>query len=180
MNRGLVDYFRRNVFAGERGLRVAEVACGSGYASHFIAQLPEVALSVAADLNLDDHRQARIVNFRAAFVRMDLFRPALLAGSLDLVWNSSSIEELEEPDIAVRAMAGLVKPGGCVFVGVPNRGGWARLLRVLPGARAWLGRVYTRGELGQLLEAAGLVVERKTSYLLGTFIGMLARKPAAK
>lgn len=178
MNQRLVEYFSRRVFAGRRELRVAEVACGSGYASHLIAQRAEVRLSVAADLNREDNRQANIHNFQAAFVLMDLFQPALQAGCMDLVWNSSSIEELDRPEEAIKSMAWLAKPGGWVFVGVPNRGGIAGLLHSLPGARAraWLGRVYSHTELHQLLETAGLRVEDKTTYLFGTFIGALARK----
>jgi len=179
MNRGLVEFLRQHVFVGERGLRVAEVACGSGFASHLIAQQPEVSLSIAADLNLEDHRQAHIVDFQAAFVLMDIFHPAALAGSMDLVWNSSSIEEIDRPEEAIRAMAWLAKPGGWVFVGVPNRRGLAGFLRRMGNARTrvWLGRVYSHAELGQLLEIAGLTVEHRATYLFGIFIGALARKP---
>lgn len=179
MNRSLVEFLRQQVFVGGRGLRVAEVACGSGYAAHLIAQQPEVALSLAADLNREDNRQANISNFRAAFVLMDLFRPAAQAGSMDLVWNSSSIEEIDRPQQAIQAMAWMAKPGGWVFVGVPNRRGPAGFLRLWPNARtrAWLGRVYSHAELRQLLESAGLHVEHETTYLFSTFIGALARKP---
>ncbi len=178
MNRGLVEFFRQRVFVGASRLRVAEVACGSGYAAHLIAQQPEIALSLAADLNREDYRQANIPNFRAAFVLMDLFRPAAQAGSMDLVWNSSSIEEIDRPQEAIKAMAWLAKPGGWVFVGVPHRRGLAGFLRLLPNARtrAWLGRVYSHAELRQLLESAGLHVEHETTYLFSTFIGALARK----
>ncbi len=179
MNRGLVELFQKHVFAGRRDLRVAEVACGSGFAAHLIAQQPEVSLSIAADLNLEDHRQARIVDFQAAFVLMDIFHPGALAGSMDLVWNSSSVEELDSPEEAIRAMAWLAKPGGLVFVGVPNRRGLVGFLRRIgsAGARVWLGRVYNHTELGRLLESAELQVEHENTYLFGVFVGALARKP---
>lgn len=180
MNRGLLAFFRRRVFAGRNRLRVAELACGSGYASHLIAQRPEVDLSIAADLNLEDYRQAALPQFRAAFVLMDLFKPALAPASMDLVWNSSSIEEIDRPLEAVHSMAHLVRRGGWVFVGVPWRYGPAGWLRLLSGSRsrAWLGRLYRRAELRDLMEQAGLEVEHETRYLIGTFIGVLARRPA--
>lgn len=179
MNQRLVSFFRQTVFAGHRGLRVAEVACGSGLAAHLLAQHDEVALSVAADLNLEDFRQAAVPDFRAAFVLADIFRPAFQSASMDLVWNSSSIEEIERPQDAVGAMAWLVRPGGFVFVGVPHRYGPAGLLGLLPSRRyrTWLGRNYTRAELRALLNACGLEVEHEINYMLGTFIGALARKP---
>lgn len=178
MNRRLVTFFRRTVFDGQKDIRVAEVACGSGYAAHLLAHEENVALSIAADLNLDDYRQADVAGYRAAFVLMDMFKPALKANSVDLVWNSSSIEEIDHPEEAVAAMAWLAKPGGRVFVGVPNKYGPAGWLRLLPNrrTRAWLGRVYNKAELKRLLGTAGLVVEAEMTYLGGVFIGMLGRK----
>jgi SAM-dependent methyltransferase len=178
MNRELVSFFQREVFAGRKDLRIAEVACGSGFAAHLLAQQNEVSLSVAADLNQEDFQQANIPDFQATFVLMDLFRPGAKRGSMDLVWNSSSVEELDEPEKAVRAMAWLAKAGGLVFVGVPHTSGPAGWLRLLPSrrTRSWLGRVYSRSALRQLLIASGLTVKKETSYLFGTFIGVLAQK----
>ncbi len=178
MNRELVSFFQREVFAGRTHLRIAEVACGSGFAAHLLAKQNGVSLSLAADLNQEDFRQANIPDFRASFLLMDLFRPSARAGSMDLVWNSSSVEELEEPEKAVRSMAWLAKVGGLVFVGVPSRTGAAGWLRLLPSRRAklWLGRVYSRADLRLLLTVAGLTVKKETTYLFGTFIGVLAQK----
>lgn len=179
MNRGLVGFLVRHALQGRKGQRLAEVACGSGFAAHLLASQPEVALSIAADLNLEDYRQANIPGFRAAFLLTDLFQPSIQPNSLDLVWNSSSIEEIDRPQEAVASMASLAKPGGLVFVGVPSRYGMAGLLRLLPSARtrAWLGRVYSTAELSALLAGAGLRPLRSTRYLFGTFVGVLAQKP---
>lgn len=178
MNRGLVNFFRQALIAGGDNLRIAEVACGSGYASHVLAQEATVSLSVAADVSLEDFKQARIEHYRASFVRMDLFNPALRQGSLDLVWNSSSIEEIDRPQEAVAAMAWLARAGGWVFVGVPHRFGLPGWLHLLPSkrTRAWLGHPYTRNELRALLSSAGLEVRREITYFFGAFIGSLAQK----
>lgn len=177
MNRELISFITRNVIQGRHDLRLAEVACGSGFGAHLLASRPEVALSIAADLNLEDFEQADIPNYRASFVRSDIFRPSFLFNSMDLVWNSSSVEELDRPNQAVQAMAWMAKPGGRVFVGVPSRHGAAGLVRSLPAERGWLGRLYTRPELRDLLTGADMRVERETTYLFGTFIGALGRKP---
>jgi SAM-dependent methyltransferase len=178
MNRQLVGFLRKQAIEGRGPVRIAEVACGSGYAAHLLASLPEVTLSIAADLNLEDFLQAKIENYRACFVRSDLFMPSLTKGSLDLVWNSSSVEELDDPVGAVKAMAWVTKPRGFVFVGVPHSLGAAGLLGILPGrkTREWLGRVYSRKDLRDLVSSAGLTVRQETSYLFGTFIGVLAQK----
>lgn len=177
VNRALISFLTQHVLLGRRDLHVAEMACGSGFGAHLLAQRTEVSLSIAADLNLEDFQQAAIPNYRGAFVRTDIFKPGLVRGSLDLVWNSSSVEELPDPAAAVVAMAALVKPGGRVFVGVPSRHGAAGLLRRLPSARGWAGRAYSREELRELIRNAGMRVEHETTYLYGTFIGVLGRKP---
>lgn len=179
MNRGLVRLLSRSLDGEPKPWRVAEVACGSGYAAHLLAQNSNVSLSMAADINLEDFQQAKIPGFKAHFVLMDLFRPAVKAGAFDLVWNSSSVEELDRPTEAVEWMVWLAKPGGKVFVGVPYRYGIAGLMLCIPNARlrSWLGRVYDRASLRTLLQSAGLVVEKEITYLAGTFLGMLATKP---
>ncbi|MEX1248241.1 MAG: hypothetical protein WEA61_07125 [Anaerolineales bacterium] len=64
-------------------------------------------------------------------------------------------------------------------MGVPNKYGPAGWLRLIPNRRmrAWLGRVYGRGELHSLLASAGLEIQAEMSYLGGVFIGALGRKP---
>ncbi len=178
MNRELVNFFNKQVLSGRVSLRVTEVACGSGYASHLLAHETSVTLSLASDISLEDHRQAKIVGYKATFILMDMFHPSLVPGSMDFVWNSSSIEELERPDEAVAAMARLAKPGGLVFVGVPYKYGLAGLLRLFSGrgAQTWLGRIYDPKELRALLEGAQLIVEGQIFYFGGVFIGMLGRK----
>jgi SAM-dependent methyltransferase len=178
MNHQLVNFLNRNALQGHTEVRVAEMACGSGFAAHLLAQEKNVILSLAADLNLDDYRQASIQNYQGVFALIDLYWPALAPGSFDLVWNSSSIEELPDPEKAVRTMAWLVKPGGRIFVGVPFKHGPVGLLGRVLGrqARRWLGRIYSRNDLRHLLESAELEIEAELVYLGGVFIGMLAIK----
>lgn len=179
MNQGLVRFLATQVLYTGENLRVAEVACGSGYGAHLLAQLPQVQLSIAADINQEDHQQAGFSQFAGQFVLMDLFNPALTPESLDLAWNSSSIEEIDQPLLAVQSMARLLKPGGSLFIGVPNRRGPAGWLgRIADEShKIWLGRNYDRDELHVLVTEGGLQVERDTSYLFGVFIGVVARKP---
>jgi SAM-dependent methyltransferase len=179
MNKGLVAFLAANVLEGKKDLRIAELACGSGAASHMIALHPAVKLSLAGDINMVDFRQAGLKEFRAKFVLMDLFRPAAAEGSFDLVWNSSSVEEFPDPPNAVRSMVHLAKPGGYVFVGVPYKYGPAGWLKVIPSSKmkAWLGRTYSRKALATLLTDSGLTVEKQVTYLGTTFVGALGKKP---
>ncbi len=179
MNKGLVDFLVRRTVADRAALQVAEVACGSGFAAHLMAAHRDVALSCAMDLNLDDYRQAAIPDFAAQFVLADLFAPPVLAESFDLVWNSSSIEEIPNPERAVACMAAMAKPGGLVFVGVPYKYGLAGLLGLFARgeSKEWLGRNYSWAQLSALMRSAGLEPAGRKRYMLGIFIGILARKP---
>jgi len=178
LNRQLVAFFKRTVISDKNTLRIAEVACGSGYASHLLAMEKGVALSIAADINLFDHNQANIDGFKASFILMDIFHPSIQPSSMDLVWNSSSIEEIENPEKAVRSMTRLVRQGGFVFVGVPYKYGIAGYMSrfINRSSRRWLGRVYDQQELRDLLLAADLNIETSFFYLGHIFIGMLGRK----
>ncbi len=178
MNRSLTDYFESQVFKEQGALRVAEVACGSGYGAHLISKMKQVDLSVAADINLDDYKQAGLQDYSATFVLMDIFHPSNFKGAFDFVWNSSSIEELSNPLEAVRQLAWMTSPGGYIFVGVPNRFGPAGWLRILTGKRyrEWLGTTFNRLELRNLMRRADLHVVHEINYLAGTFIGALAKK----
>ncbi len=178
MNKQLSKFLEEQVIKDSRGMRTAEVACGSGFSAHLLAQRMGVSLSIAGDLNLEDYLDAKIKDFKACFVRMDIYRPPIQPDSLDLVWNSSSLEELTNATEALQAMRRIAKPGGFIFVGVPNLSGLPGLLRLIPdeAVHTWIGNPYSRSELRQLINSAGLKIEKEITYLLGTFIGVLARK----
>ena len=74
------------------------------------ASEPNVALGVAADLNLEDHLQADVPDYAASFVLMDIFHPELAPASMDLVWNRSSLEE-DPPPRTSCGSHGVARPG---------------------------------------------------------------------
>jgi SAM-dependent methyltransferase len=184
MNHGLVDFLHRHTLAGREHLRVAELACGSGYASHLLASYPEVILSVATDINREIATQASIPDFAAEYALVDIFKPAFAPGSFDLVWNSSSLEHFEhgpegqDTPAALRTMAALARPGGYVFVGVPYLWGPLALYYLTPteAQREWLGRPFRYRQLAALFEQANLQIENSLIYLGRCFVGILARK----
>ena len=76
-------------------------------------------------------------------------------------------------------MAAMAKPGGLVFVGVPYKYGLAGLLGLFARgeSKEWLGRNYSWAQLSALMRSAGLEPAGRKRYMLGIFIGILARKP---
>ena len=178
MNMSLVNFFHRHVFDSKQDLQVAEVACGSGYASHLIAQRPEVGLSVAADINMIYHQQAKLKEFDARFVLSNIFQPSFEMNSFDFVWNSSSVEHFEDSQAAIAAMVAIAKPGGHVFVGVPYVYGPLAMYYLMPteAQREWLGKPFTGSRLKHIFQEVGLEPLEQIVYLARSFVGILGRK----
>ena len=178
LNAKLVDFFDRHVLGGRRGLRVAEMACGSGYGAHLLAGHPAVVRSVAVDRDAALHDQAAVPGFAAEFVAADLLDLPFPPEQFDFVWNSSSVEHFPDPAAAIGAMADATKPGGFVFVGVPYAWGLLAVYFIVPSRthREWLGRPFTFNRLENLFRACGLEPERRLIYFFGSFAGVLGRK----
>lgn len=178
LNRKLVDFFRERALKGGTGRKVGEFACGSGYASHLLAEAPEVAVSIALDRNMVLFDQAEQEAFSAHFVQADLFKPPFPDADFDLVWSHSSLEHFPDPGAALKAMAHQVRPGGHVFIGVPYLVGPLALYYALPSAswREWVGKPFSRPGLEALFRANGMEPVASFPYFLNCFLGVLGKK----
>jgi len=103
--------------------RIAEVGCGTGQMSLFLARADRVV--VAADLS----RSALLLGADAArrfnlgsvyFVETDLHRSALKSGAFDVVYSSGVLHHTSNPRAAFAEVARLARRGGIVIVGVYN------------------------------------------------------------
>jgi len=103
--------------------RIAEVGCGTGQMSLFLASADR--LVVSADLSRAALRlgaaAARRFGLRGIhFVETDLHHSALRPAAFDVVYSSGVVHHTPDPRAAFAAVARLARPGGIVIVGVYN------------------------------------------------------------
>jgi SAM-dependent methyltransferase len=104
--------------------RIAEVGCGTGQMSLFLATGDRVVIGAdltRASLLLASEAARRLGISRANFVEMDLTRPALRPGAFDVVYCSGVLHHTPDPRAAFARVAALVRPGGIIVLGLYNR-----------------------------------------------------------
>ena len=127
----LIEKARQGVFSRlldeqiPQGAMVVEVGCGTGQLTNFLG-ISWNRFVFGSDLCLNSLRLAE--GFRsqfgirnAAFVQMNLLRPAFRQNAFDLVISNGVLHHTADAHAAFRSIARLVKPGGCIIIGLYNR-----------------------------------------------------------
>ena len=104
---------------------VLEVGCGTGQLTNFLG-LAWNRTVFGSDLCLNSLRLAtdfrnRYTIGNAAFLQMNLFRPAFFPGSFDLVVSNGVLHHTGDPVGAFGSISRLVKPGGYIILGLYNK-----------------------------------------------------------
>jgi SAM-dependent methyltransferase len=177
LNGKLVNYLAARAVSHDK-CKVLEAGSGPAFASSMLAQDPRVELSVAMDLDIEALHQARQRDPGLCLVVADLRNLPFKTDSMDLSWNSSTVEHLPDPSIAVAEMARVTRNGGSVFVGVPNLYGplgfehWIRETSV----GIWIGQTFSGSGLREMLINSGLKPQHSLFYFFRFFVGVLAQK----
>jgi SAM-dependent methyltransferase len=138
-----------------------EIGCGNGAVLSAISRARPWRRLVGSELHSSALRNARKrLPKGAELVQMDA-RKIPARHAFDFVGAFDVLEHIEEDEAVLGAIAGAVKPGGCVMLAVPQHPSlWS-------GAddAAYHVRRYRRGELEAKVERAGLEVLHSTSYV---------------
>ena len=177
LNRKLVDYLlARAVTASES--KVLEAGSGPAFASSILHRDRHVALAIAMDIDMEALREAQRRDPSLSLVVADLHQLPFRDESVDVSWNSSTIEHLDLPASALTEMARVTCRGGKVFVGVPYLYGPLGFERWISqtSVGVWIGRTFDRADLEHILIQVGLRPKHSIFYFFRFFLGMLAEK----
>lgn len=110
--------------------KVLEVGCGTAQLSNYLAATTMAHLYAAdmtmASLRLGQSFAARNNIPGITFLQMNLFRPCIRPGTMDIVIANGVLHHTADTKRAFLSIARLVKPGGHVIVGLYNKLGRIR------------------------------------------------------
>jgi SAM-dependent methyltransferase len=128
----LMEKARQGLFAKQlddelpAGICVLEAGCGTGQLSNFLSIANRTVFGTdmcRPSLELGEgFRRANGLE-RVHFLQMNLFRPAFRPETIDVVITNGVLHHTSDPFLAFQTLAGLVKPGGYMLVGLYHRYG---------------------------------------------------------
>lgn len=97
------------------GGRVLDVPCGDGfYSLHFVKLAAKLVASDASSAFLKLAR--KVLSKKVQVRKADIYRLPFDDSEFDLVWCAESLISLEKPEVAVRELARVTRPGGVLAV----------------------------------------------------------------
>jgi SAM-dependent methyltransferase len=185
VNHRLVGYLAEQICPPpgppEPTIRVLEAGSGTAFATSVFSAQRAGTECVCMDIDEEALREARNRDAGVLAVVGDLRRMPFADGTFLLVFNSSTVEHLEDPSLAVAEMRRVcARSGGRVFVGVPYRYGplWFQPLIRATRLGVWLGPVFSRATLHRLLRGVGLRPIADRRYFGRFFLGTVAERGA--
>ncbi len=182
VNRRLVRYLSSHLPGNStHGAVVLESGSGPAFATSLFARDHRVHRAVCLDIDEGALREARRRDPECRAVVGDMCNMPFRADAFAMVFSSSTVEHLDHPGDAVHEMHRVCSSNGRVFVGVPYLFGPLMFQPLVRGTRIgeWLGPVFSRQKLGDLLTSAGLTPVASMRYFLRFFIGTVASKSSA-
>jgi ubiquinone/menaquinone biosynthesis C-methylase UbiE/uncharacterized protein YbaR (Trm112 family) len=101
--------------------RVAEIGCGTGQMSLYLARAHRVVIGAdvtRASLRLGVEAAQRFGIDQVRFIETDLHHPGMRAGAFDVVYSSGVLHHTPDPSAAFARIVRLARPGGMIILGL--------------------------------------------------------------
>ncbi len=157
---GIIRQVIRQEARAGRARRLLEIGCGNGNVLRMLEEELPGATVVGVDLFAEGLRHARHRGVRLV-VQADVAHPPFRS-AFDVVGLFDVIEHLSDDVTALRQAGALAQPGGLVIVTVPAHPSLWSAFDVAAGHC----RRYREADLRRSLEAAGLVPEYLTHFMM--------------
>ncbi|MET3889535.1 SAM-dependent methyltransferase [Bosea sp. OAE506] len=156
--------------------QVLEVGCGTGYVTMALQDVLPAASIVATEIYANGlpYAAARL-GHGVQLMQMDATRIPFVE-EFDLVCAFDVVEHITDDEQAIAAMAKSLKPGGQLFLSVPQHQWlWSQV-----DAFSHHKRRYARRELAQKCQRAGLSIVTQTSFVTTLLPLMFAKRLAER
>ena len=108
---------------------VLDIGCGDGAVGEYLIQQHHCQV---IGLDFSQHALKRSQNRGIKSIQSDFDKPLPIANStIDTVFFGDVIEHIYFPDLAIKEIARVLKPGGRVIISCPNMGYWRYRLHYL-------------------------------------------------
>ena len=177
LNHRLVHFLIGNAI-GRDNCNVLEAGSGPAFASSILRTQSRIRLSIAVDIDMEALLEAQRRDRALALVLADVQALPFRSETIDLCWNSSTLEHLDAPERALHEMKRVARPGGMIFVGVPNSYGPLGFQRWVADTAVgiWIGKTFNSTQLMGMLSKIGLMPVHCIFYFFRFFVGVLAQK----
>lgn len=132
------------------GKKVLDLGCGSGYGTHRISGVAEVAHGMDVASDAIAYAKALYESENLHFLQVEAGSPLpFVDASFDVILSFQVIEHVNDDDAYLREARRLLKPGGTLVVITPDRKN-----RLLPGQKPWNRwhlREYAMADLANLI-----------------------------
>lgn len=112
-----IHYDRRlDACVPETARSVLDVGCGDGFLSARLARRVPRVVGLDTDAAVLERARARFPDAKVSWQRGDVLTHPFAPGSFDAVVSNATLHHLPDAEVALRRMAGLVRPGGTLAV----------------------------------------------------------------
>lgn len=178
LNYRLADYLY-SFIAHQSAINIIEAGSGPGYCASLLNQKPNVKTTLILDTDKQVLRLAQKRDKTLKTIKADILKMPFKKNTFNLVYNSSTLEHINNKVKAFSEMVRVCKPCGYIFVGIPYKFGPLFIFTLFPKSgkiRKWLGKFIPTHKVLSWQKKHPIKLIDQKFYFFNFFIGFLFKK----